>query len=256
VERLTGMPSLGLVPELQIANSASPAAQLLRDPLGPYAEAVRGLQGSVMLARVGNRRARTVLVTSAHKDEGKTSTAASLARVLAMGGYRTIIVDADLRAPSVHLALGVPQQVGLSELLTGRASFAHVIRQDVGSYAHVMQAGGPLPNPTAALASSQMQWVLKALDQTYDFVIVDAPPAMAAADAQVLSKMIDVTVLVVRWSSTGRRVVTRVLKTLAAASGRRVGILLTRVDLRRYRRYADSTMEEYPARPLRAISST
>jgi Mrp family chromosome partitioning ATPase len=123
-----------------------------------------------------------------------------------------------------------------------------VIRQDFGSYAHVMQAGAALPNPTAALASSQMQWVLKALDQAYDFVIIDSPPAMAAADAQVLTKMVDVTVLVTRWSSTSRRVVARVLKTLSAASGRRVGILLTRVNLRRYRRYTDSVIEEYPAR--------
>lgn len=251
VERITGTPFLGLVPELEGRVPGGPAADVVRDPLGIYAEAIRGLQGNVMLARVGNRRARTVLITSAQKDEGKTSTAASLARVLAMGGYRTILVDADMRAPSVHLMLGMPEQPGLSELLTGRASFAHVIRQDFGSYAHVMQAGGPLPNPTAALASSQMQWVLKALDQTYDFVIIDSPPVMAAADAQVLTKMTDVTVLVTRWSSTSRRVVSRVLKTLSAASGRRVGTLLTRVNLRRYRRYTDSVIEEYPARPAR-----
>lgn len=252
VERVTGMPFLGLVPELDgRAASAGPANDVMREPLGLYAEAVRGLQGSVMLARVGNRRARTVLVTSAHKDEGKTATAASLARVLAMGGYRTVLVDADMRAPSVHLSLGMPPQAGLAELLTGRASFAHVIRQDFGSYAHVIQAGGALPNPTAALASSQMQWVLQALDNTYDYVIIDSPAAMAAADAQVLSKMADVTVLVVRWSNTSRKVVARVLKTLSAASGRRVGILLTRVDLRRYRRYTDTAIEEYPSRPVR-----
>ncbi|HEY4343591.1 MAG TPA: polysaccharide biosynthesis tyrosine autokinase [Parvibaculum sp.] len=251
VERVTGTPFLGLTPELDRI-PGGPAADVLRDPLGLYAEAIRGLQGSVMLARVGNRRARTVLITSAQKDEGKTSTAASLARVLAMGGYRTILVDADMRAPSVHLTLGMPEQPGLSELLMGRAAFQHVIRQDFGSYAHVMQAGAALPNPTAALASSQMQWVLKALDQAYDFVIIDSPPAMAAADAQVLTKMVDVTVLVTRWSSTSRRVVARVLKTLSAASGRRVGILLTRVNLRRYRRYTDSVIEEYPARSGRA----
>ncbi|MCE9649352.1 MAG: polysaccharide biosynthesis tyrosine autokinase [Parvibaculum sp.] len=252
VERITGTPFLGLVPELESRVPGGPAADVLRDSLGIYAEAIRGLQGSVMLARVGNRRARTVLITSAVKDEGKTATAASLARVLAMGGYRTILVDADMRSPSVHLTLGLPEQAGLSELLTGRAAFGHVIRQDFGSYAHIMQAGGILPNPTAALASSQMQWVLKALDQTYDFIIIDSPPVMAAADAQVLTKMTDVTVLVTRWSSTSRRVVTRVLKTLSAASGRRVGILLTRVNLRRYRRYTDSVIEEYPARPGRA----
>ncbi len=251
-ERATGMPFLGLVPELETAGRANPASDVLREPFGLYAEAIRALQGNVLLARVRNRRARTVLVTSAHMDEGKTSTAASLARVLAMGGYRTILIDADMRAPSVHLAVGMPPQAGLSELLTGQANFAHVIRQDYGSYAHIMQAGGPLPNPTAALASSQMAWVLKALEQTYDYVIVDSPAAMAGADVQVLSKMTDLTILVVRWTTTSRRIVARVLKMLAAASGRRVGILLTRVNLRRYRRYTDTAIEEYPVRPARA----
>lgn len=252
VERVTGTPFLGLIPELERRRVGGPAADVQNEPLGIYAEAIRGLQGSVMLARIGDRRARTVLITSSQKDEGKTSTAASLARILAMGGYRTLLVDADLRSPSIHRALGMPEQAGLSELLMGRASFAQVIRQDFGSYAHVLQAGGPLPNPTAALASSQMQWVLKALEQAYDYVIVDSPPVMAAADAKVLSKMMDVTVLVTRWSHTSRRVVGRVLKMLSAASGRRVGILLTRVNLRRYRRYTDSVIEEYTARPDRA----
>ena len=252
VERVTGTPFLGLTPELERHVAGGPAADVQSDPLGLYAEAIRGLQGSVMLARIGDRRARTVLVTSSQKDEGKTSTAASLARVLAMGGYRTLLLDADLRAPSVHITLGMPQQAGLSELLMGRASFNHVIRQDFGSYAHIMQAGAPMPNPTAALASSQMQWVLKALEQAYDYVIIDSPPVMAAADAKVLAKMADVTVLVTRWSVTSRRVVGRVLKMLSAASGKRVGILLTRVNLRRYRRYTDSVIEEYTARPNRA----
>jgi capsular exopolysaccharide synthesis family protein len=253
VERATGMPFLGLVPELETnGRGANPASDVVREPFGLYAEAIRALQGNVLLARIGDRRARTVLVTSAHMEEGKTSVAASLARVLSMGGYRTILIDADMRAPSLHLALGMPPQAGLSELLTGQAAFAHVIRQDYGSYAHVMQAGGALPNPTAALASSQMAWVLKALEQTYDYVIIDSPAAMAVADAQVLSKMTDLTVLVVRWSATSRRVVAHVLKTLSAASGRRVGILLTRVNLRRYRRYTDTAIEEYPARPARA----
>lgn len=255
VERATGMPFLGLVPELESGPRANPAGDVMREPFGLYAEAIRGLQGSVLTARIGDRRAKTVLVTSAHMDEGKTSTAASLARVLAMGGYKTILVDADMRAPAVHLALGMPPQAGLSELLTGQASFAHVIRQDYGSYAHVMQAGGPLPNPTAALASAQMAWVLKALEQTYDFVIIDSPAAMAAADVQVLVKMTDLSILVVRWANTGRRVVARVLKMLSAVSGRRVGILLTRVNLRRYRRYSDTVIEEYPARPLRTAQS-
>lgn len=249
-ERATGMPFLGLVPETAARRGkAAPAGDVLRDPSGPYSEAIRALQGHVLLARVGGRRARTVLVTSATEGEGKTETAASLARVFALGGYRTIVVDADLRAASMHEALNIERRPGLADLLMSRAAFQHVIRKDSASPAHVLQAGTPVPNPTAALASSQMLWVLNALQQIYDYVIIDSPAALAAADAQVLAKFADVTVLVVRWSSTSRRMVARALKVLSAASSRRVGILLTRVNLRRYRRYGDEALQEYPAHP-------
>jgi capsular exopolysaccharide synthesis family protein len=188
------MPFLGLVPELPGSKKKSPpAAHAIQEPFDLYSEAIRSLQGNVLLARVGESRARTVLVTSAHAGEGKTSTAASLARVFSMGGYRTIVVDADLRAPGIHEAMGLMAQHGLSDLLMGRVRFEHVIRQDVMSPAHVIQAGSPVANPTAAIASSQMLWVLNALRQTYDIVIIDSPAALAAADAQVLSKMTDVS---------------------------------------------------------------
>lgn len=252
IERATGMPFLGLVPELGRMANARPADEVVRDPYGGYAEAIRMLQANVLTARIGNRRARTVLVASAQAGEGKTTTAASLARMLAMAGYRTILVDADMHRPAAPLALGVPMQAGLAELLTGRANFHHVISRDTLSYAHVLQAGGRLPNPTAALASAQMASVMSALQQTYDFVIIDSPAALSAADAQVLVRLADVTVLNVRWRKTSRHVVNRVLRILAATGGRRVGILMTRVDLKRYKRYTDATLEAYTPRSARA----
>jgi polysaccharide biosynthesis transport protein len=248
IERGTGMPFLGLVPELDPKNrNPNPADEVMRDPSGLYAEAIRSLQGHVLLARVGQRRARVVLVTSSQPGEGKTATAASLARVFAMGGYRTVIVDADMHNPTVHEALGIRRLPGLADLLVGRAAFQHVIRRDTASHAHVIQAGTPISNTTAALASSQMQWVLTALQQTYDYIIIDSPAALATADAQVLAKLADVTVLAVKWSETDRKTVLRALKMLSAASSRRVGILLTQVNLKRYRRYGSDAIEEYPA---------
>ncbi|MEQ8326628.1 MAG: polysaccharide biosynthesis tyrosine autokinase [Parvibaculum sp.] len=256
IERATGMPFLGLVPELEpkTRRNPHPADEVLHDPSGLYAEAIRSLQGHVLLARVGERHARVVLVTSAQPGEGKTATAASLARVFAMGGYRTVIVDADMHNPTVHEALDMRRLPGLADLLVGRAAFQHVIRRDTASHAHVIQAGTPISNTTAALASSQMQWVLTALQQTYDYIIIDSPAALATADAQVLAKLADVTVLAVKWSETNRKTVLRALKMLSAASSRRVGILLTQVNLRRYRRYGSDAIEEYPAQAPAARS--
>lgn len=255
IERATGMPFLGLVPELgRKGHSTRPADEVVRDPYGGYAEAIRMLQANVLTARIGNRHARTVLIASAQSAEGKTTTAASLARMLAMAGYRTIMIDADMHRPALPTALGVPSQAGLAELLTGRAAFHHVITRDHMSHAHVMQAGSRLPNPTAALASAQMVSVLNALQQTYDFVIIDSPAAMSAADAQILVRLADVTVLNVRWCKTSRRVVMRALKILSATGGRRVGILMTRVNLKRYSRYSDASLEVYTPRSAQAAA--
>ncbi len=250
------MPFLGLVPELNPKGRRNlhPADEVMRDPSGLYAEAIRSLQGHVLLARVGERHARVVLVTSSQPGEGKTATAASLARIFAMGGYRTVLIDADMHNPTVHEALGMRRLPGLADLLVGRAAFQHVIRRDTASHAHVIQAGTPISNTTAALASSQMQWVLTALQQTYDYIIIDSPAALATADAQVLAKLADVTVLAVKWSETNRKTVLRALKMLSAASSRRVGILLTQVNLRRYRRYGSDAIEEYPAQAPAARS--
>lgn len=256
VERSTGMPFLGLVPEIRHGQSRTqPASEIIRDPAGIYAESMRTLQGHVLLARIGERRVRSVLVTSSVSGEGKTTAAASLARAFATGGYRTVIVDADMHKPEIPDVLGMTRQPGLADLLMGRAAFHHVIRKDPISQAHVIQAGTPIPNPTAALASSQMQWVLTALQQTYDYVIIDSPAALAAADAQVLAKLADVTVLAVKWSDTDRKTVARALKLLAAASSRRVGLLLTQVDLQRYRRYSADPVEEYPVRAPRRTAA-
>lgn len=252
IERSTGMPFLGLVPEVESGKvRRMPANEVLYDPSGLFAESIRSLQGHVLLARIGDRRARTVLVTSSVAGEGKTTTAVSLARVFAMGGYRTIILDADMHMPAVPDALGMSRHPGLADLLMGRASFHHVIRKDPASPVHVIQAGTPVANPTAALASSQMQWVLNALQQTYDYVIIDSPSALAAADAQVLAKLADITVLAVKWSDTDRKSVARALKLLAAASSRRVGLLLTQVNLQRYKRYGAEPIEEYPMQAAR-----
>ena len=258
IERCTGMPFLGLVPEIESGKAKhAPANEVLHDPAGLYAESIRTLQGHVLLARIGDRRARTVLVTSSVSGEGKTATAASLARVFAMGGYRTVLVDADMHMPAIPETLGMSRHPGLADLLMGRAAFHHVIRKDPASQVHVIQAGTPVANPTAALASSQMHGVMTALQQTYDYVIIDSPAALAAADAQVLAKLADVTVLAVKWTDTDRKTVARALKLLAAASSRRVGLLLTQVNLQRYRRYGAEPIEDSPVQqaPRRAVSA-
>ncbi|MEQ9144925.1 MAG: polysaccharide biosynthesis tyrosine autokinase [Parvibaculaceae bacterium] len=240
VERQTGMPFLGTLPDMAGARTSTGiAANVMREPYGHIAEALRRLQGNLLLARIAGRPARTLLVTSAVEGEGKSGVAGGLARLMAQSGYRVILIDADLRRPRVNRTLGLHPTWGLAELLEGRAEFERLVTRDHSSPLHILQAGGQVTNPTSLLGSSRMSWLIYALMQNYDYVVIDGPSVHSASEAPVLSQLTDVTVLCTKWGSTNRRTVMRALKALAAASTRRVGVFLTGVDRRQYARLSD-----------------
>ena len=236
LERTTGTPFLGIVPG---TGKRTPLGQLTSNlvyrPHTPFAESLRNLLSHLMTARVNGRPAKSVTITSCLRGEGRTALALGLARTIALGGRSVILVEADLFTPSVHRALGDQARWGLSEVLTGRASFEQVIHRDPMTGAHILQAGTPLTNPTAALGSERMIWILQALAQAYDYVIVDTPALSESGDGQILSRLTDVTILAVQWRRTGRLAVTRSVKQLAAATSRRVGTVLTQMSAKEYR---------------------
>ena len=240
VERQTGMPFLGTLPDIPGARSSPGIAMdVLRNPYGQLAESLRRLQSGLLMARVGGQPARTLLVTSAVQGEGKSGVAAGLARLMAQGGYRVLLIDANMRRPGVSQTLGLHPSLGLSELLSGRAEFERIVARDHSSPLHILQAGGQVANPTSLLGSTRMSWLIYALVQQYDYVVIDGPPVHSASEAPVLSQLTDVTVMCVKWGSTNRRVVMRALKGLSAASTRRAGVFLTGVNRRQYNRLAD-----------------
>lgn len=244
IERQTGMPFLGTLPAISGAkSSAGIAANSVRNPYGHIAEALRRLQSNLLLARVGGNAARTLLVTSAVDGEAKSGVAGGLARLMAQSGYRVLLIDADLRRPGVNQTLGLHPTLGLSEVLGGQIEFERVVMRDHSSSLHVLQAGGQVSNPTSLLGSSRMSWLMYALVQSYDYVVIDGPPVHSASEAPVLSQLTDVTVMCVKWGATNRRSVMRALKSLAAASTRRVGVFLTGVDRQQYRRLTDEAAD-------------
>ncbi len=244
VERQTGMPFLGTMPAIAGSkSSAGIAANTIRSPYGHIAEALRRLQSNLLLARVNGKPARTLLVTSAVDGEAKSGVAGGLARLMAQSGYRVLLIDADLRRPGINQTLGLHPTWGLSEVLSGRVEFERVVVRDHSTPLHVLQAGSQVSNPTSLLGSSRMTWMMYALVQNYDYVVIDGPPVHSASEAPVLSQMTDVTVMCVKWGATNRRSVLRGLKSLAAASTRRVGVFLTGVDRRQYRRLTDDAAE-------------
>jgi capsular exopolysaccharide synthesis family protein len=194
----------------------------LEKPDSPAAEQYRVLHQR--LVRLAARRPlRVVAVTSAGRREGRTTTAANLALTAAQEGRPTVLVEGDLRRPSLSALLGLAPRSGLAEVIEGKAELAQAVTR-LGPLA-VLCAGGD--GTDAPLRSPRAQAVLEQLRAAFELVVVDAPPAIAFADGDRLVAAADAAILVVRAGSTPRRVVRLALDSLG---DRAAGVVLNDVD--------------------------
>ena len=235
VEKLTGLPTLAVVPSSAL--SKRPTSDMLKRPTSPYSEAFRRLQTTLSLSDP-DEPPRLVMVTSAASDEGKSEISLSLARMAAAGGARVIVLDCDWRKPHLHRALRQPNEIGLSDFLTAKATVNEVIHTDA-SGAHLVFAGSVVPAPDRLLCSDNMQQFLAALEDYYDLVLLDTPPVLVGAEVFHLCRMVDKTVFVVRWNHTRRAVALEGLKQIMEVRGSLAGVVLSQVDAKRYRRYGN-----------------
>ena len=154
------------------------------------AESYRALRTSLLLSNLGTPP-KIIMITSARPQEGKTTTSINTAIVLAQKGVRVLLIDADLRRPSVHKTLGMGPRSGLSNVLTGSASSntpSPALR--FSRTCLFLPAGTPPPNPAELLASSNMRDLLLELRDQYDHIVIDTPPTLSVTDAVVLSQRI------------------------------------------------------------------
>jgi len=200
-------------------------------PQSQMAESYRALRTSLLLTTLG-APPKIILITSALPREGKTTTSINTAVVLAQKGTRVLLIDADLRRPSIHKALGLGPRVGLSNVLTGGATLQQAtVRWSVLPNLYILPAGTPPPNPAELMASAQMLDLLAELREQYDHVIVDTPPTLSVTDAVVLSTRVDAVVLVIRSAQTTKPALRRSRDILAQVNARVAGVLLNAVDL-------------------------
>lgn len=228
---------LGAVPALEGPGRAkrSPAARVLAERTSMFVEKLRGVW--FQLDHSKTAQAKTLLVTSSVPDEGKSSIAASLARVLALGGRRIVLVDADLRHASVHRVLGLKKSPGLAELLEGQIALEDVLQRDSASGAYIIAAGSPVSSPGDILQSPNMRSLLEALSARFDAVILDSPPLLAVHDAGILARQVDMTVMVVRWGTTKETAVVAAMQRLHDLDVPVSGVILSMVDRKKYGRY-------------------
>ncbi len=240
VESLLGIPVLGVIPKLRrIQDGATesergPARSLplvvALDPLDPAAEAYRNLRMNLMFMSTEEQPIRTVVFSSPGPSEGKSTTAVNFAVMLAQQGQKVLMVDADLRRPSLHRALDVLREPGLTNLLIGDVDPRETIRPNVLPNLDFVPSGPFPPNPSELLNTKSMARILEELEGRYDQIVIDSPPVLAVTDAAALAVHADGVVLVLRSGETEQRAAERSVDQLRRLGVRVFGAVLNEVS--------------------------
>jgi capsular exopolysaccharide synthesis family protein len=212
----------------------NPALLLDLDQRSPLAEAFRQLRTSVLLSTPGHAP-KTLVVTSCVPAEGKSTTAINLAVTLAQTGARVLVIDADMRRPTIHSSFGILNERGLCNILANEMSQAEMlsyVQQETESGLYVLTSGPVPPNPAELIGSDQMKRLLIELQTSFDHIVIDSPPLASFTDGVLLSAICDGVVLVVHASECSRKVVLRSQRSLEEVGAKVLGVVLNRVDAR------------------------
>ena len=242
IERLTQIAILGFVPHYEPTKRSRRAAAEVQvetisheSPKSAIAENFRFLRTAIQYSVAGGAP-KTILVTSCLAREGKTTTATNLAITLAQRGHKTLLIDADLKKPSIHYLFDVSDDQGLSEILTGK--FDDVIPSSTAiANLDVLASGTRPPNPVDLLDSDAMRDLLVAYSEQYEHIVIDSPPSLELADTSVLVPYVDGVVFVIRPGTTPREAVVSVKEKLAGVGCRFLGIVLNNPQQKPAHRY-------------------
>lgn len=247
VATLVGAPALARIPRARQGTAEWDADAGARTP---RAEALRRARTNLRFVGVDGRPS-TIVITSARPGEGKTSVATGLARVLADGGQRVVLIDADLRKPSVADAFDLDPSVGLTDCLTGDVRFGDALQQSPGGGPLVLPVGRKPPNPSELLATARMRAVLQEASGRADVVIIDTPPVLPFADAAVVASYCDGVIIVARHRRVLRDEVVAAAEAVRTAGGTVIGAVSNGVRVGRSKAYGYG-YEKKPARRRQA----
>ncbi|RYG61374.1 MAG: polysaccharide biosynthesis tyrosine autokinase [Alphaproteobacteria bacterium] len=228
VEKDLGQPVLGMLSELPTDEDL--ANYVTNKPTSAYTEGVRAIRTAMQFAHP-DKPAQAIVVSSSIPEEGKSMFALSLAQLTAQGGQKVLLVDGDLRRPSVAKQLKLEPKAGLAEVLVGQSTLKDVLVKIPNSSLTVLPS---LPNTQFSqelLASKRMQELLAEWRKSYDMIVIDSPPVMAVSDAITISSLCDTMLYMVRWGTTPRTLAANAIKMLNACHVNLTGCVVTRVDL-------------------------
>jgi succinoglycan biosynthesis transport protein ExoP len=226
LEQVTDVPVLGVVPF--DADAAAHPVVIRDDPLSVRAEAVRRLRTNLQFVEAA-QHARSVVVTSSIPGEGKSTAALNLAASLSDAGLNVVLVDADLRRPSLAGYVGIEGSVGLTTVLIGEANLDDVLQPWGDSSLRVLPSGQVPPNPSELLGSGAMADVLDQLTERFDMVVLDSPPLLPVTDGAILGRMAGTTLVVVGADRLHRSQLSAALESLTTAGVSVAGLVLNKV---------------------------
>ncbi|MBV7505579.1 CpsD/CapB family tyrosine-protein kinase [Bacillus sp. sid0103] len=198
-------------------------------PRSSISEQYRTVRTNIQFSSVGED-VKTILVTSASPGEGKSMTAANLAVVYAQQGKSVLLIDADLRKPTVHYTFRVDNSRGLSNILAGGATLVEAVITSEVENLNILTSGPIPPNPSELLASKRMNALIEEARHFYDIILFDTPPILVVTDAQILANICDGSVLVVRSKCTEFDPAQKAIEVLNAAEGKILGAILNDSD--------------------------
>lgn len=229
-----GLPVLGSIEELR-GKDKSIDSFISKNPLSPMAESYRLIRSGLLLSSA-EHPPKTMLVTSMNAQEGKTSTTANIARILAQGGSSVLVIDCDLRRPRMHGLFGCKNDIGLSSFLSG-STVENVVRKAADEDIFFIPSGPIPPAPAELLGSAKMKEFIKTLAEKFDFILLDSPPVQSVTDSLVLSQYVDGTIVVVRAGKTTNEEMDSGMKKLHDVQTRFLGFVLNGMksqDIGRY----------------------
>ncbi len=230
VRKMLGLPFLGMLPYVSSRSLKGHSLVLSRGVPAAYAEACRSLRTNV-LETARTKGTRSLLVTSASPGDGKSAVAVNLAVALGKGGSRVVVIDADMRRPTLHQLLQSEQRPGLSEVLVGIRKPSETIVTTKWQNVWLLPSGSSLSNPSELLGSRRFQEFLEKLSESFDWVIIDSPPVMAVTDSAVIARLAGGVLFVVNAQRTRRRVAQAALDRLETAGGTFVGAVLNAIEV-------------------------
>ena len=224
------LPLLTAIPLVTARGKRRVARHVLDEPFSRASEAVRGLAAQLSLMVRDGDTQRSILVTSASAEEGKTTLVVWLALTVRLGGHKVLVVDGDHRRGSLMRHMSGSTKLGMTDLLAGRATLADVIQTDPDTRVDFIAAGKPMTNSFGTGDIMRLRAIMATLKTSYGLVIVDSPPLLAMTDGLVHASIVDQTIFICRWQSTSRRAVIGCIERLRAYGAQIPGIVVSMVD--------------------------